>query len=312
MAIYDLFSKRQKRLRGDVPDVYRYDVIPKKLRVQIVQIIRDAFGPGDGCWHDAPQQVAGIWAFIHKLLCKEYGVFQLVAHARDDAGAVLEYFLKSENHEEALDIVEVCFRAIDKVIRKPDYYDPVAPAITPDDAIAELNGRFKEHGVGYQYESDYLIRVDSQFLHSEAVKPTLALLGSEERFKGASEEFLKAHEHYRNKEYKDCLVDALKSFESVMKAVCDKQRWAYDAGDTAKKLIDVCLSNGLVPSYLQNQFTSLKSLLESGVPTVRNKLGGHGQGTESIQVPESVAMYALHLTASNIVFLTTAEKETFG
>ena len=32
MAIFDLFSKRQKALRGDVPDVYTYDDLPNSLR----------------------------------------------------------------------------------------------------------------------------------------------------------------------------------------------------------------------------------------------------------------------------------------
>jgi hypothetical protein len=40
MALFDLFSKRQKRLRGDVPDVYVYDEIPQVLRVQLVQILQ--------------------------------------------------------------------------------------------------------------------------------------------------------------------------------------------------------------------------------------------------------------------------------
>jgi hypothetical protein len=44
MPIFDLFSKRQKRLRGEVPGVYTYDQIPQTLRVQIVHIIRDAKG----------------------------------------------------------------------------------------------------------------------------------------------------------------------------------------------------------------------------------------------------------------------------
>lgn len=34
MAILDIFSKRQARLRGEVPDMYRYDEVPQKLRVQ--------------------------------------------------------------------------------------------------------------------------------------------------------------------------------------------------------------------------------------------------------------------------------------
>jgi len=44
MTIFDLFSKRQKRSRGEVPDVYQYETIPTELRVQIIHIIRDAFG----------------------------------------------------------------------------------------------------------------------------------------------------------------------------------------------------------------------------------------------------------------------------
>lgn len=41
--IFDLFSKRQKKLRGDVPDVYVYDNIPNALRVQIIHIWSDSF-----------------------------------------------------------------------------------------------------------------------------------------------------------------------------------------------------------------------------------------------------------------------------
>ena len=44
MAIIDLFSKRQKVLRKEVPDVYEYAQIPQPLRVQIVHILRDLFG----------------------------------------------------------------------------------------------------------------------------------------------------------------------------------------------------------------------------------------------------------------------------
>ena len=44
MAIFNLFSKRQKALRGDVPDVYTYDDLPNALRVQIVYIWSDVLG----------------------------------------------------------------------------------------------------------------------------------------------------------------------------------------------------------------------------------------------------------------------------
>ncbi len=177
----------------------------------------------------------------------------------------------------------------------------------PDDAINELNGRFREAGIGYQFESGEIIRIDSQYVHAEIVKPVLALLGKEKQYSGANFEFLKAHEHYRHKRYKECLVECLKSFESLMKAICDKYKWSYNQNDSAKKLINICLSNNLVPAYLQNQFSSLGTLLESGVPTIRNKEGRHGQGISVTHVPEHLASYTLHLTATNLLFLVNSE-----
>ncbi|MDP1861483.1 MAG: hypothetical protein Q8K82_22640, partial [Gemmatimonadaceae bacterium] len=47
MSIFDLFSKRQKRLRGEAPDVYTYDRLPEPLRAQIVHIWHDTLGGHD-------------------------------------------------------------------------------------------------------------------------------------------------------------------------------------------------------------------------------------------------------------------------
>ena len=66
---------------------------------------------------------------------------------------------------------------------------------SPDEAINQLNHRFREHGVGYQYKSGKIIKVDSEFTHSEVVKPAMSFL-SDPIYKGANEEFLNAHEHY--------------------------------------------------------------------------------------------------------------------
>jgi len=309
MAIIELFSKRQKKLRGEVPDVYQYKDIPQALRVQIVHIIRDTFGK-DMYGSNA---ASGAFASLHHALSKEYGVFRLTDGDQSDFKAVYDYFLKCNDYERVLDVIELSFRLIDTVVRGYKYRDNTCDRICdPDEAIHELNARFKEHGAGYQFESGKIIRVDSQLLHSETVKPVLQLLRKETRYEGANEEFLKAHEHYRNGRYKECLVDALKSFESVMKAICNKQGWPYNQDDSAKKLINICLEKGLIPSYMQTQFSSLRALLESGIPTVRNKLGGHGRGTANITVTEPVASYALYLTATNILFLTKLEEENFG
>jgi hypothetical protein len=305
MPIFDLFSKRQKKLRGEIPDVYKYEEIPQNLRVQIVQIVRDTIG-SDQRYTAAHE----LYSYIHKTLCKEYGVFRLTEDEHSLFTAIYDYFLKEKNYEKCLDIIDLSFKAIDTFVRNNpyDFNNSIGETQSPDDAIDELNFRFKESSIGYQFESGELIRADSQFIHSEAVKPILCLLGSDKKYRGTNDEFLSAHEHYRHKRYKECLNDCLKSFESLMKAIHKKHTWPYNQNDTAKKLIDSCFTNKLVPDYLQNQFLAIRTLLESGIPKVRNKEGGHGQGAEVSTVPEYLASYTLHLTATTLLFLVKCEE----
>lgn len=284
--------------------MFQYDEIPQPLRVQVVHIIRDALGED----HYNRDYAHNAYQFINDALCREYGLFELKKYPNSNAESVFNFFLGCEDHERALDVIELSFKVVNTYVRKSDYLYNTDTKMNSDDAIEELNGRLKEHGVGFQFDSNELIRVDSQYIHSEAVKPTLAILRGS-LYKGANEEFLKAHEHYRHGRYKECLTEALKAFESVMKAICTKHKWPFNQNDTSKALIAVCLNNGLIPSYLQSQFSSLRSILESGVPTVRNKLGGHGQGSQTVVVPEEIARYSLHLTASNILFLAEHESK---
>jgi hypothetical protein len=76
LTVFDLFSKRQKRLRGEVPDVYVYDKIPQALRVQVVHIWHDALGtPVE--YREGYNGVHGGYKFLVETLCREYGVFKL-------------------------------------------------------------------------------------------------------------------------------------------------------------------------------------------------------------------------------------------
>lgn len=308
MAIFDLFSKRQKKLRGDVPDVYTYDDLPNPLRVQIIHIWNDTLGDTTQYWNY--DDVKSAYKFVVDTLCREYGVFRLPhtekygdRHFIEELG---NYFLREEDVEKLLDIVELTFKVINTFTREHRYLRRHDAGKHADNAIDELNKRFKEHGVGVQFTSNEIIRVDSELLHVEAVKPALRLL-NQKHYKGAQQEFLSAYEHYRHGKHKESLNDCLKAFESTMKSICDKRGWKYQSNATSRSLISICFDNELIPTFWQQQMTSLRSLLESSVPTGRNKLSGHGQGTETTEVPEHLVAYMLHMTASTLVFLTTAE-----
>ncbi len=306
MALFDIFSKRQKKLRGETSDVYQYDQLPEPLRVQIVHVMCDALGrPGEWAQVDC-------WKFISDTLCREYGMFSLptakAGRQRKFFEEVADLLLQTDDLEQALDIVELCFRAVDTASRDYSYMGRHRANEIADQAISELNQRFKEHAVGYQFVNGEILRVDSQLLHAEVIKPAFRLLESKS-YAGPQEEFLKAHEHYRHGNSKEALNECLKSFESLMKAICAKRKWTVTGKETASSLIKVCMDNGLIPAFWQTQFTSLKSLLEAAVPTGRNNLAGHGQGAEPTVVPDYLVAYMLHMTGACLVFLATAEQQ---
>jgi len=261
-------------------------------------------------YYDNSKSVKHAYEFINDTLCREYGVFTLVPDGYQEKSKynrLVSFLLSDTSTEQGLDVVELSFKVIDNFVRKYNYKHSSTSNDDADKAIAELNDRFKEHGIGYQFHDGELIRIDSQLIHKEAVIPALRLLSREE-FAGAHQEFLGAYEHYRHGKHKEALNDALKSFESTMKSICSLRGWKYEHTATSKVLIDICFKNKLIPEFWQSHMNSLRSLLEGSVPTARNKLSGHGQGVEEIIVPEHLVAYILHMTASTIVFLVEAER----
>jgi hypothetical protein len=179
-----------------------------------------------------------IWEYIHDQMAKEKGVFHLGRYMDDPANEQCQYFLLTGSAEDALDIIELSFRLIEQ---RNDLWGTVRshnPSVkqSPEDAIHELNYRFREHGVGYQFEGGEIVRVDSQYIHAEAVKPAISLLNTA-GFEGASEAFLEAHGHYRKGEYADAIADALKPFEITIKAICDSRGWRYASNARAQPLV---------------------------------------------------------------------------
>ncbi|MCY3789904.1 MAG: hypothetical protein OXH63_14070 [Gemmatimonadetes bacterium] len=309
MPIFDIFSRRQRKLRGELPDVYTYNDLPQPLRVQIVHIWMDSLGNREEYYGN--MSVSKSYELTVNALRREYGVFLLPGTSENHGNYFAEladFLLQEKDVKKALDAVEISFRVVDRLTRDWDYLKRNNASKIADDAIEELNARFKEHGVGYQFTNGQIVRIDSEFLHAEIVKPALKLL-DQPHYAGAQQEFLKAHEHYRKGNAKEALSECLKAFESVMKAICDKRGWTYGNNATAKPLIQACFDNGLIPSFWQSHYSSLRNLLESSVPTGRNKLSGHGQGTTPVSVPNHLVAYMLHMTASAIVFLVEADEK---
>ncbi len=300
---YELRSERErKRALAGQPAMYRYDQLPAPLLAQVSYIWNDACGIFRA-------HVGGVVqdTYIRQTGQRDLEMLSVAGDALEWCRAVL-YRLDLEG---MLDIIELTFHVIEMEMpeitarySQSDY--DLKIILSPEQAVQELNRRFQQHGVGYQYVGGQLIRVDSQFVHAEIVEPAVALL-HEAQFRGPSDEFMRAHGHYRHGRNKDAIRDTLNAFESTMKAICKVRGWTCDPNAPAKKLINTVLAEGLIPPSLQSQFAQLASLLE-GLATVRNKMGGHGQGSDVVEVPPHFAAYALNLAAVNIVLLVEAYK----
>jgi hypothetical protein len=300
----DLFSTRKRLAQSKGDDVYIYDDVPAKLRIQLALIFLSAVGDSSNKFgNDA-------WNAVRQILCKEHGTYTLSRSQYTDgflAEDVLNYFHQLKNIDYCLDVIELCCILIDGHIRESveAHFDPRSkPSVTdlqkPDSAIEEVNLRLRRASIGYRYEAEKLIRVDDDITHEHIVKPAIHFLGSDKRLANARSEFLSAHEHYRKGEHEDALVDALRSYESVMKVVLDSHGIAMSGKENCSDLVKLIWSNSIVPPYMQTQLSGLKSMLETSVATIRNKLGGHGQGTTSQHVPDEYVAYVISTASAAI------------
>jgi AbiJ N-terminal domain 4 len=311
MPLRDLRSRRLRESAMAAGDALEYEVINPALRTQILNLLRAAIGgwgernPWD-TWSRLPKSNA-IWDFLDKALADEFGAVRLGPNS-NGLQNFWDFFQATPDVDHVLDCVELAFRAIDRTVRDWMTEDKQLASISlsADEAISRLNSRFLDHQVGYQYVNGEVVRVDNQLAYQEITAKAIALL-SDPTFSGPNQEFMVALGHLRSGRSEDSITWAEKAFESTMKALCERRGWRFKATDAAKQLIGVMLTNQLVPSALQTQFTSFAQLLESGAPTVRNKFGGHGQGAVPVAVPEYLATYAVNLAASNIILLISAE-----
>lgn len=301
-----LYSDRLRdAAAAGLADVYQYDQFPPKLRTQIRRILRNVFGK-DSAYDGVDEENNEVAQFIRETICQEKGRDSLGGSETNPMKDLL-FHLEHGDGEAFLDVIDVAATVMNGFIRgqQGQYRTRWDSSLDADEGLEEINFRFRDAGVGFQIEGGKLIRVDSQFAHSEMIKPALSLLNSEE-FSGPQAEFLTAHEHYRAGRYKEAITEAAKAFESLMKAVCDAKCWEYPAGARASDLLKVLRGHNLWPTYLDPSFDQLIATLASGLPKVRDAASAHGQGAVRKKAPQYVAAYALHIAAAKMILIVEA------
>lgn len=297
MALIQTYRRRKRQAAGAENDVFIYH-IPPNVRVQLLMIIANATEQVCGYYYGEGQ----LYADLVKELREEIGTVSLIgsAYAEHDHVEFERWFSGTDEVGLLLDAIELWVLMATYAAVKHNKQTEL------DAKVARMNARLLEAGVGYELIDRQIVEKSNQFIHKEAVLPAFHFL-SEARFKNANAEFRDAFEAFKNGEYEDCITDCLKAFESVMKVIAHEKKWGLPDNATAKALIAALFENEYVPAYMQSQFSGIRSMLESSVPTTRNKAGGHGKGVESRIVPKSLAAFQLHQTAAILVFLAELE-----
>lgn len=298
MVLLDLYSRRKRNANKVGDDVYQYDTMSEKLRNQVLFVV-DRWDDGFRAYDTVTYP---IYNTVVNALRTELGIKKLSrSYNCEDNEEFHEWFLAHSEVDELLDAIELCVRVGRFCHKKLNRYDRV------ENDIAEINARMLEAGFGYQIEDVNIYQLNSTFIHKQITVPSLELLSGDE-YITANDEFRQAYQEFNNGNYDDCIHDCCNAFESVLKIILTAKGWAFSANDPAKKLLAVAFDQELIPAYMQAEFTGLRTILESGVPTVRNKDGGHGAGATPRKIPKHIAAFQLHQTAAAIVLLVEAAK----
>ena len=310
----ELYSK-QKKATENPPSRLRYD-LPQEFKNQVWHIWRDSIGfvqntPRTTIFVDrlgleSQDQTCAYYSKINKALCEEWGVVDLRGSSPCDA---LFRAFSAADTDKALDIIQVSFAGISAAQRDREFMMWVQPQLRAAEATKKLNQRFQEHSIGYRLDNGRIVRIDSEFLHSETTEPALALMYAK-GYEGALGEFQLALKYYRQgpDHFDDCLTNCLKAVESALQKIIGLRRWNIPGEAKFDNLFAEVKKRGLFPPFLGSHLGDLKKFLQA-VAVIRNEEGAHGSGSTPNAVPDHLVAYQIHLTGSAIVFLIRCNED---
>ena len=224
----ELFSRRYRDKSGD-PEVYIYNNFSQEFRNQCFYIVGDFINKiQKTTYEDVAEKICEAFA-------REKGLKYVAGYYGriNDLDAISKYFDESSN-EDFFDFVDFIFTNCVGTKELIDAYwhfgdDPFVRAAD------ELNLRFKQHSLGYEFTNGEIIPKTNEVIHQQIIKPALKIL-TDERFRGAEEEYLLAFEHFKTGNNKDAILNAGKAFESTIKTICKELKYKYEYTSSAKNL----------------------------------------------------------------------------
>ncbi|BBH50081.1 hypothetical protein Pcatena_06680 [Parolsenella catena] len=167
----------------------------------------------------------------------------------------------------------------------------------------EINRVFQEHDCPWLFTDGRLVKVDAkQFeldLKLKAIERMQELRDANPLYQGAYDELRKAVDFLGRGDYAEAVINAGKSYESVLKVICGPGAETESANGLIKRLLEsdkLSLPESLKPEAFQN------SVLLS-FPIIRNKVAAHGSGATECEISAPMANLAVNLACALDTYL---------
>lgn len=167
---------------------------------------------------------------------------------------------------------------------------------------SEINAAFRQYDVPWLLHEGRMVKIDAvQFefdLRQKALERLRKMKDCDPKFQAAYSELLEACDAFTAGKYSGAILNAARSYESVLKVVCGIEE------GTAEKLTKAYLDTraGTLPAIMK--VAGFQSNVMMALPYIRNHVSsGHGEGAIPVVIREPLAKLAINLSAAMNTYL---------
>lgn len=153
-----------------------------------------------------------------------------------------------------------------------------------------LNEICMEYSFPWIMANGYFFKIDYDYIDINIVQPTVEMMMLE-GWDGAQDEFANSLDNLGTGDFKSAIHDSAKSFESVLKVILGVSE------GNASTLLQMLAEQGFFDTIPSDAAKGITQSVFMALPFLRNRLAGHGQGSEVVEVPENYARLAVEMAA---------------
>lgn len=171
-----------------------------------------------------------------------------------------------------------------------------------------INGLFLDLDMPWTLAEGLLVKIDAAQFEMDLKRKTerlmLELKDADPAFQPAFDELNKAMEFLQKGDFHEAIINADKSYESVIKTVLNVVR-----GKPDQMLTDISAKLDLPHSVNPSGF---KTNVLASLPYIRNNVSGHGAGSNEVVASKELANLAINLACSLITYLIEEYRKNGG